>query len=337
MPWQPVINNIITLSELDSRLSSYSNTTTINGQLALKLNASGGVGSGITLTSEAAGNDAVLRKDSIISLVSAEVGTGLSTKLDVTNPQVTGNLTLDLAASADAHALRRSDGDNRYLRQSGGTLSGNVVLSATPTLDTHLISMGYANTNYATLSDLSSLSSTVDTKASSADVASNYLSLTGGGDLTGNIYYLTDLNVGENSQRIATTAFVTSSLSDYDTVKADLNSPNFTGTPQINAVNIATETWTNDAISTAVSTKANIASPTFTGTPSTPAPTAADNSTRIANTSWVRTHVSDSITNAFASPSFGTLQRTGALATSDNSFEVPNTAWVRAYVESVLP
>jgi microcystin-dependent protein len=40
-----------------------------------------------------------------------------------------------------------------------------------------------------------------------------------------------------------------------------------------------------------VAPKANIASPSFTGTPLAPTPAAADNSTKLATTAWVRTYV----------------------------------------------
>lgn len=93
-------------------------------------------------------------------------------------------------------------------------------------------------------------------------------------------------DVGDNSTKIATTAFVATSFSP-------LSSPTFTGTP-------TAPTATSGTASTQIATTAfvdtsfaKLVSPTFTGTPSAPTATLGTSTTQIATTAFVRTGVSD--------------------------------------------
>lgn len=91
---------------------------------------------------------------------------------------------------------------------------------------------------------------------------------------------------GDNSTKIATTAFVATSFSP-------LASPVFTGTP-------SAPTPASGTASTQIATTAFVdtyfaksVSPTFTGTPSAPTATLGTSTTQIATTAFVRTGVSD--------------------------------------------
>jgi hypothetical protein len=102
---------------------------------------------------------------------------------------------------------------------------------------------------------------------------------------------------GDNSTRIATTAFVVNELSFY----ARINSPSFTGNPTAptplindNSNRIATTAFvqsiqnnSNNIISSNLSLYARINSPSFTGNPTAPTPPLNDNDNSIANTHWV--------------------------------------------------
>lgn len=126
---------------------------------------------------------------------------------------------------------------------------------------------------------------------------------------TGNPTAPTQLT-GNNSTRLATTAFVqaaldTIDLSDY-ALKTDLNakaplaSPALTGTPTAptaakttDSTQIATTAFVKDVVAdyatlTQLNAKAPLASPTFTGTPKSTTPASSDNSTRIATTAFVK-------------------------------------------------
>ena len=117
-------------------------------------------------------------------------------------------------------------------------------------------------------------------------------------------------SAGNNSTRLATTAFVqaaldTIDLSDY-ALKKDLNakaplaSPALTGTPTAptaakttDSTQIATTAFVKDVVAdyatlTQLNAKAPLASPTFTGTPKSTTPASSDNSTRIATTAFVK-------------------------------------------------
>lgn len=81
-------------------------------------------------------------------------------------------------------------------------------------------------------------------------------------------------------------------------LKADLASPQFTGTPLSttptagdNTTKIATTAFVQgeiNTVNTAMALKAPIASPTFTGTPKSVTPTSGDSSTNIATTAFVQ-------------------------------------------------
>lgn len=138
------------------------------------------------------------------------------------------------------------------------------------------------------------------------------------------------------SSQVATISHIAdavSTLNDSIDLKANINSPNFTGTPQADTASqtvidrrIATtqyvhtavnnkadtitdayETYTDNSISTlqqainnALNLKANLDSPYFTGTPTAVTPTYPNDSQRIATTAYIKTAI-DSVNQALAS------------------------------------
>ena len=117
----------------------------------------------------------------------------------------------------------------------------------------------------------------------------------------------------DNSTRVATTAYVKSNLSSYQTAAG-------------------------------MSSYALIASPTFTGTPLTTTPISTDNSTRIASTAYVKSNLSSYQTTVgmsfyalLSGPSFtGNPTTTTQLAT-DNSTRIASTAYVQSNLSSYQP
>jgi uncharacterized delta-60 repeat protein len=98
--------------------------------------------------------------------------------------------------------------------------------------------------------------------------------------------------VGNNSTRLATTAFVNTAIS----TKANLESPTFTGTPLaptptagLDNTQIATTAFVNTAI-------INNISPNLSGTPTATTPPEKDNSNRIATTEYVDRVTADTTT-----------------------------------------
>ena len=108
---------------------------------------------------------------------------------------------------------------------------------------------------------------------------------------------------GDNSVRIATTAFVTGGISTLNTqlrasinTKVDSVSGAFSGVPTAptaiagtNTVQIATTAF----VQSAFGFKANISGVDFTGNVSMPTPLITDNSTQAATTNWVRNYVTN--------------------------------------------
>jgi len=85
---------------------------------------------------------------------------------------------------------------------------------------------------------------------------------------------------------------------------------------------------TRHALRNVIETKAPINSPTLTGTPTAPTPTAGDNSTKIATTAFVTTHVSNALSN---SPTLGGNPTCSKPQDSflDDDTGIATTAWVQ--------
>lgn len=124
--------------------------------------------------------------------------------------------------------------------------------------------------------------------------------------------------LGNNSTQIANTAFVQAALvaliggapATLDTLKelaaAINNDPNFSGT-----------------INNALSLKAPLASPEFTGTPTAPTPPADNNTTRIANTAFVRAAVARLVDSS--PEALDTLKELAAALGNDPNFATTMT------------
>ena len=104
--------------------------------------------------------------------------------------------------------------------------------------------------------------------------------------LTGNPTAPTQ-TVGDDSTKIATTAFV----SDAVEPKSNIISPAFSGIPTAPTAAAGTDSTqiaTTAFIAALGALKANIASPVFTGNPTAPTPATSDNDTSIATTAFIK-------------------------------------------------
>jgi hypothetical protein len=127
----------------------------------------------------------------------------------------------------------------------------------------------------------------------------------------------TTQSAGNNTTAVATTAFVTTA----DNLKANIDSPTFTGTvggitkTMISLGNVDNTADSSKPVSTAQQTaldlKSNIASPTFTGIPAAPTANVATNTTQIATTAFVRAEVA-----ALVGAAPATLDTLAEIATS---------------------
>ena len=158
--------------------------------------------------------------------------------------------------------------------------------------------------------DLTDINTALDTKANKNNA-----------ELTG-VPTATTATQGNNSTRIATTAYVDTGL---DT-KANKNNAELTGTPKAptatagtNNTQIATTAFVKSAVdtlqstvNTALAAKAPLASPPLTGNPTAPTQAAGNNSTRIATTAFV--------TTAIANQSAATQSAKGLLSATDKTY-----------------
>jgi hypothetical protein len=117
----------------------------------------------------------------------------------------------------------------------------------------------------------------------------------------------------DNSTRCATTSYVKSNLSSYQTTSG-------------------------------MSSYALLASPTFTGTPLTTTPISTDNSTRIASTAFVKSVLSSYQTTVgmsfyalLSGPAFTGNPTTTTQLTTDNSTRIASTAYVQSNLSSYQP
>ena len=109
--------------------------------------------------------------------------------------------------------------------------------------------------------------------------------------------------VGDNTDRIATTAFATTGIQNLNTelraainTKVDIVSGALTGVPTAPNASIGTNTnqiATTNFVQEAFGLKANISGVAFTGNVTVPTPLITDNSAQVATTNWVRNWVNN--------------------------------------------
>ncbi|MGA0564973.1 hypothetical protein ACO2RV_21220 [Ancylobacter sp. VNQ12] len=102
----------------------------------------------------------------------------------------------------------------------------------------------------------------------------------------------------------------------------------------------ATDYYTKQEVNDRVNPKAPLNSPTFTGAPTAPTPNAADDSSRIATTSFVQSliEVLSTIVNGkapLASPTFTGKPTVPTPAAGDSTARIPNTSWVQARIAAL--
>jgi hypothetical protein len=141
---------------------------------------------------------------------------------------------------------------------------------------------------------------------------------------------------GDNTTRIATTAFVQAQLTAN--AYAPLASPTFTGTPAAptpttgdNTTRIATTAFVQAQLT--ANAYATLASPTFTGTPVAPTPLTADNSTAIATTAFVKAQAYAPL----ASPTFTGTPAAPTATGGTNTTQIATTAFVTTAVTGLAP
>ncbi|WP_276789698.1 hypothetical protein [Veillonella magna] len=106
--------------------------------------------------------------------------------------------------------------------------------------------------------------------------------------------YATTMASSDNSTRIATTSYVQTKKSEIiNGAPANLN------TLDALAAAIGDDANYSKTIANKLNLKANIESPTFTGTPTAPTPAASDNTTKLATTAFVKTAISPLATTTY--------------------------------------
>jgi hypothetical protein len=259
---------------------------------------------------------------------------------------VAGNFVLTLAniwfSSQNLNIQNRSTNGNVSLYVNSGTLgniqalsisgtNGLVSVYANPTSPLHVATKNYVDTNLGitnatVINNYNVLSSEISALQNDLNNTINLVSSDSNANLVAainlvnsNVSALT-LSTTSNStaanNNIATLQSQVSGINNYLTFVANINSPTFTGIPQVpnaapnsNSAQIASTAYVdvsagvlstdynakftnevaarNAAITAAVTPLANVASPTFTGVPKAPTATAGDNSTQIATTAFV--------------------------------------------------
>lgn len=223
-----------------------------------------------------------------------------------------------LSAGADGVKALAAGDTSKFLRGDGAwsdALTGNPTV---PTQTAGNNSTRIATTAYADAKVSDAIADAVTGVAPSQNAVFDALALKAplaSPALTGNPTATTQ-TAGNNSTRIATTAYADAKVSDAITdavtgiapsqnavfdalaLKAPLASPTFTGTPLAPTATAGTNTTqiaTTAFVTTADNLKANLASPTLTGTPLAPTAVAGTNNTQIATTAYADAKVADAI------------------------------------------
>lgn len=140
---------------------------------------------------------------------------------------------------------------------------------------------------------------------------------------------------GDNSSRIATTAFVLANGGGGSTAGlAPINSPAFTGAPTAPTV-AANDNSTSIATTAFVKSQNYVGadSPVFTGTPQAPTPGSSDDSTKIATTAFVK----DQGFAPLASPVFTGFPQAPTPNQLDNNTFIATTAYVKTAIAAIPP
>lgn len=245
MPWNAVIENIVTDTELNAAVAPLALDVDLTSGLATKVNASNGTASNLSLTDVGVGSTAAISRAELTTEVNTING-ALATKMGTAGGTFTGNITIP-DATVSGHAVNLGQ-LAIYLPLAGGTITGPIVYGSSPTLPTHLTNKQYVDGVVALKADITYVDSEIAALPTQAAV---------------------DL-------------------------KAPINSPTFTGTPQApspstadNSTRLATTAFTQSLIAS----YAPLASPALTGSPTAPTQLLADDSTKIATTEWVRDYV----------------------------------------------
>ena len=147
---------------------------------------------------------------------------------------------------------------------------------------------------------------------------------------------------GNNTTRLATTAFVTAAVAAINLAPyALLASPTFTGVPAAptasagtNSTQLATTAFVTSAVGAINLTPyAPLASPTFTGTPAVPTATAGTNTTQVASTAFVSAGLA--LKANLAGPTFTGVPAAPTASAGTNTTQIATTAFVTAAVAAV--
>jgi hypothetical protein len=175
-----------------------------------------------------------------------------------------------------------------------------------------------------------------NTKLDIADAAATYAPLVSPA-LTGTPTAPTQAP-GDNSTKLATTAFVAAQAALEAGIYAPLASPALTGAPTAptqlagdNSTKLATTAFVANYAATVTATYAPVNSPAFTGAPTAPTQTAGDNSTKLATTAFVANYAA-TVATTYApinSPAFTGTPTVPTQLITDNSTKAASTAFVQ--------
>jgi hypothetical protein len=207
MAWNPVITNIVTTPSLTTTLANYPTLTTHNTDLALKLDKTNGLATDLKLTGSMSTPDSAVNKSYVDTAISP-VTSGLAAKADKASPTFTGTVTVPTGvAGTSAVNLTQLQ---LYLPKTGGTVTGLIKSSSTPSADDDLTNKLYVDTTTNTKASNAALTSAIDDLE--ADTASTYIPFTGG-TFTGTVSGPTPA-VDSNGNELATTSFVVTAIED---------------------------------------------------------------------------------------------------------------------------
>lgn len=341
----PLVGGTLTGALIGTAVTA-SGTVTAQGNVVLGTSTSNTA----TVNSNISANSQTISPTQLgyVSGVTSAIQTQLNSKAPLASPALTGTPTVPTASSSDNSTQIASTAYVKsnvadYLPLAGGTLTGAltgtaITASGTVTANGDVV-LGSDNSDTTTLnSNLSANSQTITPTELSyvAGVTSalqtqlNATAPLASPTFTGTPAAPTP-STGDNTTKVATTAYVQSNLSSY----ATLASPTLTGTPI--APTASTGTDSTQIASTAY-VKANLASyavlasPALTGTPTVPTASTGTNTTQAASTAYVQANLASYAT--LASPALTGTPTVPTASTGDSSTKAASTAYVQANLAS---
>lgn len=205
MAWNPVITNIVTTPSLTTTLSNYTTLNKHDDDLVLKLDKAGGFATDLRLNGAMSTPDSAVSRSYVDETI-GPLNSSLASKANIDNPTLTGTVNVPTGTTSTS-AVNLSQ-LQLYLPLTGGTVTGQIKSSLTPTATSDLTNKSYVDGLVETKTSAAYVDDAVNNLES--EIVANFMPLLGG-VFTGSVSGPTP-GPTSNGNELATTSFVVTAI-----------------------------------------------------------------------------------------------------------------------------